>query len=195
MKQFQHFLTTTGLKLVVNALAFKLNIASIATIASIASIASIGAFNPTPVTAQAAYGSYVGIGGSLGLTEGVDEFGLEEERENGLVVAARYKLLRVPISLRAQGIFGLDGTAVVPTVSYDIPLTWQADIYVGAGGSFVSGNTPVGDQSSFAIQPGIDYSVPNSRLVVFGNAIFSFDAYENDDKTAVSLQGGLGLRF
>ena len=130
-------------------------------------IASTATFRPAPVFAQAAYGSYVGIGGSLGLTEGVDDLGLSEDRENGVVVAARYKLLRFPISLRAQGIFGPDGSAVVPTVSYDIPLTWQADIYVGAGGSFVTGNTPVGDRSSFAIQPGIDYSVPNSRLVVF----------------------------
>jgi len=161
-----------------------------------AAIASAVGFNPAPVVAQAAYGSYVGVGGSFGLTEGVNRNGLTEDRQNAVVVAARYKLLRYPISLRAQGIFSADGSAVVPTVSYDIPLTWQADVYLGAGGSFVmSGKTPVGDQSSFAIQPGIDYSVPNSRLVVFGNAIFSFDAYENDNKTAVSLQGGLGLRF
>ena len=158
-------------------------------------IALFGSLNPGSVSAQAAYGSYVGIGGSLGLAEGVNSRGGAEERENGIVVAARYKLLRFPISLRAQGIFGPDGSALVPTVSYDIPITWQADVYVGAGGSFVSGNTPVGDRSSFAVQPGIDYNVPNSPLVVFGNAIFSFDAYENDDKTAVSLQGGLGLRF
>ncbi len=161
-----------------------------------AAIASTVGFNPAPVFAQAAYGSYVGVGGSLGLTEGVNRNGQTEDRQNGVVVAARYKLLRYPISFRAQGIFSTDGTAVVPTISYDIPLTWQADVYLGAGGSFVmSGKTPVGDQSSFAIQPGIDYSVPNTRMVVFGNAIFSFDAYENDNKTAVSLQGGLGLRF
>lgn len=183
MKKFQYFWRNTGSR-----------IGAIVSIVS-TSIVSIGSLNPAPVAAQAAYGSYVGIGGSLGLTEGVDNAGQAEDRQNGIVVAARYKLLRVPISLRAQGIFSPDGAAVVPTVSYDIPLTWQADLYVGAGGSFVSGNTPVGDRSSFAIQPGIDYSVPNSRLVVFGNAIFSFDAYENDSKTAVSLQGGLGLRF
>lgn len=182
MKQFPHFWTNTWTKIGAAAL-------------SGTAIASVVTFSPAPVSAQAAYGSYVGIGGSLGLTEGVDNAGNTEERENGIVVAARYKLLRFPVSLRAQGIFGPDGSAVVPTVSYDIPITWQADLYVGAGGSFVSGNTPVGDQSSFAIQPGIDYSVPNSRLVVFGNAIFSFDAYEHEDKTAVSLQGGLGLRF
>lgn len=161
-----------------------------------AAIASGVGFNAAPVVAQAAYGSYVGIGGSLGFTEAVNRAGQTEDRKNGIVVAARYKLLRYPISFRAQGIFSDDGSAVVPTISYDIPLTWQADVYLGAGGSFVmSGKTPVGDQNSFAIQPGIDYSVPNSRIVVFGNAIFAFDAYENDSKTAVSLQGGLGLRF
>ena len=37
--------------------------------------------------------------------------------------------------------------------------------------------------------------VPNSNAVVFGNAIIAFDAYRNGGGTAVSVQGGVGLRF
>lgn len=154
-------------------------------------VAGAIAITGSPAKAQAAYGSYIGIGGSFGLTESN-----MQDSENSVLLAARYKFLRLPVSLRAQGLIGGDGSAFVPTLSYDIPITWDADVYLGAGGSFVTGdNTPVGDRSSFAIQPGLDYSIPNSELVVFGNAIIAFDAYRDEDKTAVSLQGGIGIRF
>lgn len=139
-----------------------------------------------PASAQAAYGSYVGIGPSVGLSG-------DSGGRVSAVVAGRYKFLRAPISIRAQAFLG-NGVAVVPTVSYDYPLNWQTDIYLGAGASIpIGGNSVLGDRTSFAIQPGIDYVLPNSNLVVFGNAVISFDGYR--DGAAASLQGGVGLRF
>lgn len=149
-----------------------------------------------PAQAQAAYGSYVGIGGSFGLTEGDDAFG--EDSSSGAVIAARYKLLRVPLSIRAQVLLS-DRSALVPTVSYDIPLNWQTDLYLGAGASIMLGSgddtSPIGNQSSFVLQPGIDHALPNSNLVLFGNAIFAFDGYDEGNNAAISVQGGVGLRF
>lgn len=142
-----------------------------------------------PASAQAAYGSYIGIGPAVGLTRGDGDGG-----GVAAVVAARYKFLRAPISIRAQAFVG-NGTAIVPTVSYDYPLNWQTDVYIGAGASIpLSGNSVLGDRSSFAIQPGIDYVLPNSNLVVFGNAVIAFDGYRNGG-AAATLQGGVGLRF
>jgi hypothetical protein len=141
-------------------------------------------------SAQAAYGSYIGIGPAVGLTRD------ENDQGGGLagVVAARYKFLRAPLSLRGQLFFG-NGTAIVPTISYDYPLSWNTDIYLGAGASIpLGGNSVLGDRTSFAIQPGIDYTLPNSDFVLFGNAVISFDGYRNGG-TAASLQGGVGLRF
>ncbi|MGA1625703.1 MAG: hypothetical protein ACO4AJ_08780, partial [Prochlorothrix sp.] len=113
--------------------------------------------------AQPAYGSYVGVGLAVGQTnssqEGLDLAG---------VVAGRYKLLELPVSLRAQGIVDANSIAFVPTVSYDFPLTWQLEPYVGAGVSFTNSNSVMGDKTAFVIQPGVDYSVPNSRIVLFG---------------------------
>lgn len=152
----------------------------------------LGYLAPTqPAMAQAAYGSYVGVGPTFGLTTGSGG-----GHQVGGVIAVRYKLLRLPISLRTQGIIG-GGTAIVPTISYDYPLNWQTDIYLGAGASFASGSTPspLGNKTSFALQPGIDYVVPNSNAVLFGNAIFAFDAYRRSGGTAVSVQGGVGLKF
>lgn len=152
---------------------------------------------PSPAAAQAAYGSYVGIGGSFGLTEGSDTAG--EGSNSGGVVAVRYRLLEVPISLRAQALIS-ERTAIVPTVSYDIPLNWNTDAYIGAGASIVTGGdaedtSPIGNQTSFVVQPGIDYSLPDSNLVIFGNAIFAFDAYDEGGGAGISVQGGVGLRF
>jgi len=147
---------------------------------------SVGvAFHAEPATAQAAYGSYVGVGGSVGFGDGT--------RASG-AVAFRYRVLEVPISFRTQVLAG-SGVAFVPTVSYDIPLDWQTEVYIGAGVAFTGDDkTPVGDSTSFVLQPGIDRALPSSNLVIFGNAIIAFDAYR-DGGTGVSVQGGVGLQF
>lgn len=162
---------------------------------SAALAASIVLLTPAIAAAQAAYGSYVGVGAAIGLTDG----SVNESSESSGLIAVRYRLLELPISLRAQAMIFSDAFAIVPTVSYDIPLNWQTDAYVGAGLAFQDGDedstSPIGNQTSFVIQPGVDYSLPNSNLVVFGNAIIAFDAYRESGGTAASLQGGVGIRF
>lgn len=149
------------------------------------------ALSSSPSQAQAAYGSYVGVGPAIGLTNGSDN----EDRQISAVIAARYKFLEAPISVRAQAFIG-SGTAIVPTLSYDVPINWQTDAYLGLGAAVhLGGNTPIGNKTAFAIQPGIDYSLPNSNVVVFGNAVIAFDAYKEGRSTAASLQGGVGIRF
>lgn len=142
-----------------------------------------------PGFAQAAYGSYVGVGGGLGLSGRGD-------RSGGVVITGRYRILEAPVSLRAQTIVGNGGAAIIPTVSYDIPLNWQTEAYVGAGVSIPTGNnSPVGDKVGLAIQPGVDYAIPGSNTVIFGNAVIAFDAYRNGGGTAVSVQGGVGFQL
>lgn len=145
------------------------------------------------VQAQAAYGSYVGTGPAFGVTSGEGD---DEDSKVSGVLAVRYKFLELPVSLRTQLFVG-NGSAIVPTVSYDIPLNYRVDAYVGIGAAVpLSDRTsPVGNKTSFAIQPGIDYTLPNSSFVVFGNTVIAIDAYEKGGNTAVSFQGGVGLRF
>lgn len=149
--------------------------------------------NSTSANAQAAYGSYLGAGAGFNVTNnGVPG---SEDSTSGLL-AVRYKFLRTPISLRTQVLVGGEGIAVVPVVSYDFPISWQADAYVGAGASIVKGDrTAVGNKGSFVIQPGIDYALPNTSLSLFTNAIIAFDGYRSNNGTAISIQGGAGLRF
>ncbi|MBE9157399.1 hypothetical protein IQ265_11270 [Nodosilinea sp. LEGE 06152] len=154
------------------------------------------AIAPEAAQAQVAYGSYVGVGAGVGVTS--DAATGQGGGVQG-VISGRYRLLRYPVSVRAQAfLFGGD-FAFVPTVSYDVPLSWNTDVYVGAGASFVSGGddnpSNVGDKTSFVLQPGIDYLFPNSNLVAFGNAIFAFDAYRQGGNMAISVQGGVGIQF
>lgn len=148
---------------------------------------------PSAATAQAAYGSYVGAGVAVGLTDGDPG---EPERTSG-VISARYKFLKLPISIRAQALVG-KRTTLVPTVSYDLPINWRTDAYIGVGAAVTLDDdrtTPLGNKTSFAIQPGIDYVLPNSQAVIFGNAVIAFDAYRKGGNTAASIQAGVGLRF
>jgi hypothetical protein len=150
--------------------------------------------SPLAVEAQPAYGSYLGVGASFGLSDGNTFAG--EGRATSLLLAGRYKFLEMPISLRTQVLIG-NSTAVVPTVSFDMPLNFDTEIYLGVGAALANTNTvtPVGNKNSFVLQPGIDYTMPNSNLVIFGNAIFAFDAYRSASGTATSLQTGVGFRF
>ncbi len=156
----------------------------------------ISCFAPA-LTAQAqpAYGSYLGVGASFGLNNGNVNAG--ETARTSVLLSGRYKFLEVPISLRAHAMIG-SSTAVVPTVSYDLPLNFDTDLYLGAGVALANtaDTTPVGNKNSFVIQPGIDFAIPNTNFVLFGNVIFAFDAYRNaPGVTATSVQTGLGFRF
>jgi hypothetical protein len=146
----------------------------------------------SPARAQAAYGSYVGLGAGFGLTSDANGDGADVS----MVVAGRYKFLKIPMSVRGQLFLFGGSTAFVPTVSYDIPLNFQTDLYIGAGVSFAGGGkpSPVGDQTAFVIQPGVDYAFPNSPVMVFGNAVIAINGYR-EGGTAAAIQGGVGYRF
>ena len=138
----------------------------------------------SPVQAQAAYGSYVGAGAGIGFGENSDL---------SLVLTGRYNVLELPISIRGTAFIG-DGSAFVPTVSYDFPLSFNTEAYIGAGISLTNEGSPVGDETAFVLQPGVDYTLTDSNLVIFGNAIFAIGG-ESGGGTATSVQGGVGVQF
>lgn len=164
--------------------------------AGVALVSTASLLRPAPAQAQVAYGSYVGIGGAVGLTNAAST---GEGSNFAGVISGRYRFLELPISLRAQAFLFGGEFAFVPTVSYDVPISWNMDAYLAAGASFTGGGdddpSPVGDKTAFVLQPGIDYIFPNSNLAAFGNAVFAFDAYEDGGNMAISIQGGVGIQF
>ncbi|MEM8503263.1 MAG: hypothetical protein AAF716_08940 [Cyanobacteria bacterium P01_D01_bin.1] len=130
-----------------------------------------------PAQAQAAYGSYIGIGGAFG------------DGEIGFAVNGRYNILELPISIRGAAFLG-EGSAFAPTVSYDYPINFNLEAYLGAGVAFASEGSVMGDGTSFVLQPGVDYSFSRNRLVLYGNALIPIGG---DTNTAI--QGGVGVQF
>ena len=131
----------------------------------------------SPAKAQAAYGSYIGIGPAFG------------DGEIAVAINGRYNILELPISIRGAAFLG-DGSAFVPTISYDYPLNFNTEIYIGAGVAFANDGSVMGDGTSFVLQPGVDYTLNRSNLVIYGNAIVPIGG---DTNTAV--QGGVGVQF
>ncbi len=140
------------------------------------SLAIVGTIQ-APAHAQAAYGSYIGIGPAFG------------NGQLAVGVSGRYNILEAPISIRGTAFIG-EGSAFVPTVSYDYPLSFNTEVYVGAGVAFASKGSVIGDGTSFVIQPGVDYTLTNSNLVIYGNAIVPIGG-----GTSTAVQGGVGIQF
>ncbi|MEI6329791.1 MAG: outer membrane beta-barrel protein [Pseudanabaena sp. ELA645] len=113
----------------------------------------------------------------------------------GANIAGRYKFDDVPVSVRSSVLFGNGGTSVVPTVSYDVPLGDRTNVYLGAGASVkVGGDSSLtGNQTAFALQPGVEVSL-SRNLLLYGNAVIPFNG-QTDGSAGTSLQAGLGFQF
>lgn len=133
-------------------------------------------------------GSYVGAGISL------QSFATNPSVV-GANIAGRYKFDDVPVSVRSSVLFGNGGTSIVPTVSYDLPIGDRANVYLGAGASVkVGGNGSLtGDQTAFALQPGLEVSL-NKRVLLYSNAVIPFNGQSNGS-AGTSLQAGVGIQF
>ena len=133
-------------------------------------------------------GSYLGAGVSL------QSFATNPSVV-GANIAGRYKFDDVPVSVRSSVLFGNGGTSIVPTVSFDLPVGDRANVYLGAGASFkVGGNSSMtGDQTAFALQPGLEVSLTN-RVLLYSNAVIPFNGQSNGS-AGTSLQAGVGMQF
>ena len=133
-------------------------------------------------------GSYLGAGVSL------QSFATNPSVV-GANIAGRYKFDDVPVSVRSSVLFGNGGTSVVPTISFDLPVGDRANVYLGAGASFKVGgnNSMTGDQTAFALQPGLEVSLTN-RVLLYSNAVIPFNGQSNGS-AGTSLQAGVGMQF
>ena len=113
----------------------------------------------------------------------------------GANIAGRYKFDDVPVSVRSSVLFGNGGTSIVPTISFDLPVGDRANVYLGAGASFkVGGNSSMtGDQTAFALQPGLEVSLTD-RVLLYSNAVIPFNGQSNGS-AGTSLQAGVGMQF
>ena len=140
--------------------------------------------------------SYLGGGISAGVTNGGSDR-YDDDSQFGGNVQGRFAIPNTPISARGALLFGGDTVAVMPMISYDVPVTNNANVYLGAGYSFVGDNgesTPLGNKDAVVLTGGVESQVTD-KIVVFGDAKLGIDAYEDSSNPAVSLQAGAAYRF
>ncbi len=131
--------------------------------------------------------NYIGAGVAAGVTNGGQD---GDAATFGGNIQGRITTSKAPVSLRGAVLFSDDNSAIMPIVTYDVPVTNNANIYVGAGYSFVETEgqpTPLGNSNAEA-QFG-------QNVVVYGDTKIGIEAYENSSASAVSFQGGAGIRF
>ncbi len=137
--------------------------------------------------------SYIGAG----IAAGVTNDGRGNDAVFGGNVQGRYAIPTQPVSIRGAVLFGGDATAIVPNVTYDVPIAKDTNMYIGAGYSFVTDenrNSQLGDRDAAVVTLGAESQV-HKNVVVYGDAKWAIDAYENSSADAVSIQAGVGYRF
>jgi Outer membrane protein beta-barrel domain len=166
-------------------------IVTLAAMAIAPSILFAGNASARPITFD---DSYIGAGVSAGVTNG----GQNNDAANlGGNIQGRIAIPNAPVSVRGAVLFNGDSATVIPTVTYDLPVSQTANIYAGVGGSFVDKSnqpTPLGNRNAVVLTAGAEAGVAKN-VVVYGDAKWGINAYENSKADALSFQAGVGYRF
>lgn len=138
--------------------------------------------------------NYLGAGIAAGVTNGGQQ---NDAAKLGGNIQGRYTIPNAPVSVRGSVLFGGDATAAMPLLTYDVPVANNTNVYVGGGYSFVTEegqNTPLGNKNAPVVTLGAEREIANN-FVLYGDAKWGIDAYENSPADALSFQTGVGLRF
>ncbi|HYW20199.1 MAG TPA: hypothetical protein VE956_12985 [Nodularia sp. (in: cyanobacteria)] len=138
--------------------------------------------------------SYVGVGLTGGLTNGGDE---RNEANFGGNLTGRVKLGNTPVSARGHVIWNNESTSIIPELSVDVPIARGTNGFATVGYSFIEKNgvpTPIGNKDAVVVGAGVESEV-GKNFLVYTNAKVGLRSYENSDGSAVTINGGVGLRF
>ena len=138
--------------------------------------------------------SYLGAGISTGVTNGGKT---GDAATFGGNIQGRLAIPNTPISARGAILFSDETSAIMPIISYDVPVTNKANVYVGAGYSFVEANgkpTPLGNKDSVVLTTGLETEV-TKNIMFYTDGKLGIKAYENSPASAVSFQAGAAYRF
>lgn len=138
--------------------------------------------------------SYIGAGVSSGVTNGGQN---GDAATFGGNIQGRFAIPNAPVSVRGAVLFSGESAAIMPLVTYDLPVSSNANIYAGAGYSFVDKQgkpTPLGNSSAPVLTAGAEAGI-GRNVVVYGDAKWGIDAYKKSSADALSFQAGVGYRF
>jgi hypothetical protein len=166
-------------------------------IASVVLSAGIASAQSTPTQATQTRGtdaSYLGAGVAAGVTNGGKQ---NDAALLGGNIQGRYAVPNAPVSVRGSVLFGGDSTAAMPMLTYDAPIAKNTNVYFGGGYSFQTDEgqaSQLGNKNAPVLTLGAESEVAKN-IIVYGDAKWGINAYEDSSADAVSLQTGVGLRF
>ncbi len=138
--------------------------------------------------------SYIGAGVAAGVTNG----GVNHDAATlGGNITGRLKLGSAPVSIRGNVLWSDETSAIIPELSYDVPVASKTNAFITGGYSFVEKDgkpTPLGNRDSVVVGAGVESEVAKNFLV-YTNAKVGLRAYQNSPASAVSINGGIGYRF
>lgn len=139
-------------------------------------------------------GSYVGAGISPGFTNGGQD---GDAATFGGNIQGRIDIDKVPVSVRGAVLFSDETSAIMPIVTYDVPVADNTNLYAGVGYSFVEAEgkpTPIGNRNAPLLTVGVEREVVD-RLVLYSDTKLGISAYEDSPASALSFQVGAAYRF
>jgi hypothetical protein len=157
-------------------------------------VLSAGIASAQTVPTRGTDANYLGAGIAAGITNGGQQ---NDAATLGGNIQGRYTVPSTPVSVRGAVLFGGDATAAMPILTYDVPVAKNTNVYVGGGYSFVTEegqSTQLGNKNAPVVTLGAEREIANN-FVVYGDAKWGIDAYQNSSADALSLQTGVGLRF
>lgn len=175
----------------------KLSLKTISTLSALSivlapALLSAGSASAQPVRFD---GSYVGAGASAGVTNGGRD---NDAAVFGGNIQGRFAVPgNVPVSVRGAVLFTGNNSAVIPSLTYDLPINSTTNIYAGPGYSFVQNNdrsSQIGNKDSAVLTAGIESQVAKG-VVVYSDAKYGINAYQGSGAGSLSLQAGVGVQF
>src|SRR5919199_4646891 len=140
--------------------------------------------------------NYIGGGVAAGVTNGGSTTGGDAATLGGNI-QGRLTTQKAPVSVRGAVLFSDETSAIMPIVTYDVPVAKNTNVYVGGGYSFVEKQgkpTPLGNKNAPVVTVGAESKL-GQNLVVYGDTKWGVNAYKNSPADAVSFQAGAGFQF
>jgi hypothetical protein len=140
--------------------------------------------------------NYIGGGPSFGLTNGGSTTGGDAATFGGNI-QGRLTTPVSGVSARGAVLFSDETSAIMPMVSYDVPIAKNTNAYVAGGYSFVESDgkpTPMGNQNAPVVSVGVESQVGNN-IVLYGDTKLGINAYQNSPASAVNVNVGAGFMF
>jgi hypothetical protein len=167
---------------------------ALTTFAATVAIVTFSVSGASADTAKGMNKGYVGGGAAGSITNG----GTGSDGLNfGGNVQGRVVIPNTPVSVRGTVLFNGNNSAIIPTITYDMPIGKGMNAYAGVDGAFIQNqgvNSPIGTRDSVVLNAGVESQVAKG-IVVYTDAKLGINAYQGSPASAMGLSGGVGIQF